>query len=130
MKTSEEIKKLIEEKGIKVPELGIKIIPILLFNGKIYSEILKEVSEEFIVPYEILQKLRNIAFESGWEKYPFMKKFWVFVPNPDEVSKSNGYIAGFNADDDRVGMDCDGGPSNWNPDLGVFLYCPIEKKVA
>jgi len=64
---------------IKVPELGIKIIPRVLFNGKTYSEILEEVEESCIAPYDLLQKLRNIAFKSGWKKYPFMKNFWVFV---------------------------------------------------
>ncbi|MFA5395233.1 MAG: hypothetical protein WC346_04365, partial [Methanogenium sp.] len=84
---------------IEVPELKIKITPKQQFNNKTYEEILKEVDESQIATYEILQKLRNISFKSGWKKYPFMKNFWVSIPNPDEISKSNGYVAGFDADD-------------------------------
>jgi hypothetical protein len=57
-----------------------------------------------------------------------MKNFWVSIPNPDEISKSNGYVAGFYADDDRSFLDCGGGPSGRDSGLGVFLYCPMEVK--
>jgi len=127
MKNSE-IKKLIEKEGIEVPELGIMVIPQQQFNGKFYEEILKEISEEFIAPYETLQKLRNIAFKSGWKKYSFMKEFWVFVPNPDETSKSNGYVAWFYAYPVRSVLDCGWDPLDSDSGLGVFLYCPITDK--
>jgi hypothetical protein len=117
---------MIEQEGIIVPELGIKIIPKVLFKGKTYSEITDEVPEEFISSYEILQKLRNIAFESNWEKYPFMQNFYVFVPNPDEVSKANGWFARFIAFSGRSNLFC-WCPSGRGSGLGVFLYCPVKK---
>ncbi len=123
-----EIIKQIEQQGIEVPELGIKIIPKQMFNGKLYSEITDEVDRKFIAPYETLQKLRNIAFESGWEKYSFMKSFWVFVPNPDKVSKANGYFARFGVVSDSASLICDGDPSDMNAYLGVFFYCPITAR--
>ena len=123
MKKSNEIKKMIDKEGIEVPELGIKIIPRQMFNGKVYDKNI----EEFLPTYEILQKLRNIAFESNWEKYSFMKKFWVFVPNPDKVSKEKGFVAWFDAYDDWAFLFCGRIPSYRDSNLGVFLYCPIEK---
>ena len=113
---------------IEVPELKIKITPKQQFNNKTYEEILKEVDESQIATYEILQKLRNISFKSGWKKYPFMKNFWVSIPNPDEISKSNGYVAWFGADDDWSSLNCVRDPSDWGSGLGVFLYCPMEVK--
>ncbi len=113
---------------IEVPELGIKITPKQQFNGKTYSEILKEVDEKYIASYEILQKLRNISFKSGWKKYPFMKSFCVFVPNPDKQSKANGYVVRFLADFVRAFLDCGRFPLGRYLDLGVFLYCPITSK--
>ena len=112
---------------IEIPELGIKITPKQQFNGKTYSEILEEVSESQIATYEILQKLRNISFSSNWNKYPFMKSFWVFVPNPDELSKSVGNFAGFVAYSDRANLNCNWNPFNRGEYLGVFLYCPITE---
>jgi len=113
---------------IEVPELGIKITPVQYFNGKIYSEIFEEVDESQIATYEILQKLRNISFESGWKEYPFMKSFWVFVLNPDNVSKANGYFARFVAYSGGAFLDCYRYPSGGCSGLGVFLYCPIISK--
>lgn len=118
----------LEKDYIEIPELGIKITPKQLFNGEAYEEIIKKVLEDNIATYEILQKLRNIAFESGWKKYPFMKDFWVFVPNPDEAGKSECSVAGFYAGSGRASLSCGRIPSFWNSNLGVFLYCPITSK--
>lgn len=128
MKAQELIKK-IKKEGIEVPEMGIRIIPRPLFKRKLYKEeTLKEVTEEFIGTYDVLQKLRNIAFKSNWKKYPFMKSFWVFVPNPDRASKLN-YVTMFDADPDKgILLKCDRYPSDGGPVLGVFLYCSIDKK--
>jgi hypothetical protein len=132
-KQREEIDKKIKEEEsktlyIEVPELGIKIIPKQMFNNKIYSKILNEVDESQIATYDILQKLRNISFKSNWKKYPFMKSFWVVVPNPDEYEKSKGSVAGFYASDGGSGLGCDRVPSDGDSGLGVFLYCPITDK--
>lgn len=113
---------------IEVPELRIKIIPKQMFNNKIYSEILNEVDESQIATYDILQKLRNISFKSNWKKYPFMKSFWVVVPNPDEYEKSKGSVARFFAYSGWAGLGCGGYPSDGDSGLGVFLYCPITDK--
>jgi hypothetical protein len=125
-----EIKKMIEQEGIEIPELGIKIIPKVLFKGKIYSEITDEVPEEFIASYEILQKLRNIAFESRWKKYPFMKRFYVFVPNPDKISKSKGFVSRFFAYRDGADLNSNRNPSIRDSVLGVLLFCEVEKGKA
>ena len=91
------------------------------FNGKTYAEILKEVKEEEIADYPLLQKLRN----SG--KFEFLKEFWVFVPNPDEISKKNSFVARFVADSDWASLNCYRLPVNSNPSLGVFLIRKVKK---
>lgn len=129
LKQKEEIEKQLkeielQEEYIEVPELGIKITKCQKFNNKSYEEILKEVDESKIATYEILQKLRNIAFKSNWKKYSFMKNFWVWVPNNDEASKLKGNVSRFGADPDGAVLGSDRGPSGGVPDIGVFLYCP------
>jgi hypothetical protein len=135
-KEETEIKQLKEklrlesEKNIwlEIPELGIKITNKLQFTNKKYSEILKEVNENDIADYPLLQKLRNEGFKSGWKKYAFLKDFWAFVPNEDEVSKANGYVARFFADSDYSSLVCWSYADVSNDSLGVFLVRKILKK--
>ena len=89
------------------------------YNNKTYAEILKLVKEENIADYPLLQELRNKSLN-------FLEEFWVFVPNPDKISKDNKYVARFFARSDSAGLICDGVPTNTNPSLGVFI---IRKKV-
>ena len=136
-KKEEEIKVLKEklkqenEKDIwlEIPERGIKITIKLQFTNKKYSEILKEVNESDIADYKLLQELRNEGFKSDWKKYTFLKDTWAFVPNPDEVSKSNGFVAGFFADSDYADLNCWDNSDNSNYSLGVFLVKKISKGV-
>ena len=95
-------------------------------NGLTYAEIVKKVGEKNIADYELLQKLRNIGFKSNWKKYPQLKDFWVFVPNPDKVSKSGGCVARFLADSVWAYLNCYGDPQVAGGSLGVFLI--KEKK--
>lgn len=111
---------IIEEEWIKIPEKGIEITSKQHFNGKTYAEILEEVEEEQIATYELLQELRNKGYE-------FLKDFWVFVPNPDKISKENNYVAWFVAVSDRAGLDCDRDPSYSSSSLGVFLIRKIKR---
>ena len=105
---------------IKIPELKIEITNKQMFNGKTYPEILKEVKEEEIASYELMQKLRN----SG--KYDFLKEFWVFVPNPDLISKKNNYIARFGAFSGSADLFCNWDASYSAPSLGVFLVRELK----
>ncbi len=111
---------------LEIPGKGIKITNKLQFIGKTYPEILKEVDETEIADYSLLQELRNEGFKSNWDKYGFLKDTWAFVPNPDEVSKSNGYVARFDADSDCAGLGCDRGSDYSDSDLGVFLVKKIK----
>lgn len=106
----------------KIPELGIEISQ-QMFNGKTYAEILKLVNEEQIATYDILFKLRSLT-----EKYPQFKEFWVFVPNPDKISKDNNCVAGFFANSVGAVLDCDWVASGTGPALGVFLVRKLRSK--
>ena len=135
-KTEKKLKELKEKKRqesekdiwLEIPEKGIKITTKLQFTKKTYPEILKEVDENEIANYPLLQELRNEGFKSNWEKYGFMKDTWAFVPNPDEVSKANGYVARFYANLDYADLDCSGYSDNSDSSLGVFLIKKIPKK--
>ena len=83
------------------------------YNGKTYSEILKLVREENIADYPLLQKLRNKGLN-------FLKDFWVFVPNPDKISKEK-FVARFGANSGGAGLGCGGNPTDAYPSLGVFV---------
>ena len=113
---------------LKIPEKGIKITTKLQFTGKTYSEILKEVGENEIADYPLLQNLRNEGFKSNWEKYGFLKDTWAFVPNPDEVSKANGYVAGFYLYSDCADLYCRVNSDYSYSTLGVFLVKKISKE--
>ena len=126
-KIDKQIKELeLKDSYIDVPELKIRITK-LTFKNKTYAEILKEVDESQIATYDILQKLRNISFKSNWKKYPFMKKFWAFVPNLDEYEKSKGKVAWFYANSGYAGLICDRGSDDSDSYLGVFLIKKMEK---
>ena len=111
---------------LEIPGKGIKITNKLQFIGKTYPEILKEVDETEIADYSLLQELRNEGFKSNWDKYGFLKDTWAFVPNPDEVSKSNGYVAWFCADSGYAGLSCGGSSVYSGSNLGVFLVKKIK----
>ncbi len=111
---------------VEIPGKGIKITNKLQFTGKTYSEILKEVDESEIADYNLLQELRNEGFKSDWKKYGFLKDIWAFVPNPDEVSKSNGYVARFDVDSGYAVLYCGGDPDDSDSTLGVFLIKKIK----
>ena len=105
---------------IKVPELGIEISQ-QIYNGKNYAEILKLVKEKQIATHKILFKLRGLT-----KKYPQFKDFWVFVPNPDKLSKDNGFGARLSADSGRTGLYCGWDPTGSDASLGVFLWRRIR----
>ncbi len=111
---------------LEIPERGIKITNKLQFTGKTYSEILNEVNESEIADYQLLQELRNEGFKSNWDKYEFLKDTWAFVPDPDEVSKANGYVARFVVDSDCADLYCGRDSDDSDPALGVFLVKKIK----
>ena len=111
---------------LEIPEKGIKIMTKLQFTGKTYSEILKEVDESEIADYNLLQELRNEGFKSNWEKYKFLEEAWAFVPNPDEVSKANGYVARFNVCSDYAYLYCYRVSDYSYSTLGVFLVKKLK----
>ena len=111
---------------LEIPERGIKITTKLQFTGKTYSKILKEVDEGEIADYKLLQELRNEGFKSNWEKYKFLEDTWAFVPNPDEVSKANGYVAGFIVDSDDADLGCCWDSDCSDSTLGVFLVKKLK----
>ena len=112
---------------LEIPERGIKITTKLQFTGKTYPEILKEVSEDEIADYPLLQELRNEGFKSNWKKYEFLKDTWAFVSNPDEVSKSNGYVARFYVGSGYADLGCGDDSDYSDSSLGVFLVKKIKK---
>ena len=134
-KTEKKLKELKKKKRqesekdiwLEIPEKGIKITTKLQFTGKTYAEILKEVDEKEIADYPLLQELRNEGYKSNWEKYGFMKDTWAFVPNPDEVSKANGYVAWFVVVSDYAYLYCVRNSELSNSALGVFLIKKIGK---
>ncbi len=111
---------------LEIPERGIKITTKLQYTGKTYPEILKEVNENEIADYNLLQELRNEGFKSNWKKYGFLKDTWAFVPNPDEVSKSNGYVARFDVDSDCANLYCYRNSDDSYSSLGVFLVKKLK----
>ena len=113
---------------LEIPEKGIKITTKLQFTNKKYSDILKEVNESDIADYPLLQELRNEGFKSNWEKYGFLKDTWAFVPNPDEVSKANGYVAWFCMSSGYAVLDCRYDSDGSGSTLGVFLVKKISKE--
>ncbi len=117
-----------QELYIEVPELGIKITKTQQYNGLEYKEILKEVEEKQIATHNLLIDLRNIASDSNWKKYSFIKDIWVFVPNPDKVAKSLGKVAGFGAYSYGLNLYTDRISDCSDSNLGVFLFEKLEKQ--
>ena len=104
-----------------------EISTIQLHNNKTYAEILKLLNKnERIADYTLLKDLRNEGFESNWTKYPFLKEFWVFVPQEDKISEKNNYVARFDADSGRAVLYCNGSPSGSNASLGVFVVRKVK----
>ena len=98
-----------------------------LYNNKTYAEIQKLLNKnERIADYTLLRDLRNKAFESNWTIYPFLKDFWVFVPQEDKVSEKNNYVAGFGADSDGAILGCNWSPGDADAGLGVFVVRSIK----
>lgn len=123
------VKKLEESQKkdwLDIPEKGISILTKLQFKGKTYPEILKEVNESEIADYTLLQELRNAGFKSKWKKYSFLKDFSAFVPNPDEISKSNDYVARFYADSGDAVLNCYGDSRGSYSVRGVFLIRKLK----
>ncbi|MBA7493889.1 hypothetical protein ES702_04454 [subsurface metagenome] len=111
---------------LEIPERRIKIATKLQFTGKTYPEILKEVDEIEIADYKLLQELRNEGFKSNWKKYKFLKDTWAFVPNPDEVSKANGYVAWFSMNSDFANLGWYRYSGYSYSTLGVFLIKKLK----
>jgi hypothetical protein len=99
----------------KIPELNIEISQ-QVYNNKTYPEILELVDESKIVTHDMLFKLRSLT-----DKYPQFKEFYVFVPNPDLISKNRGYVSRFNAGSDWANLNCYRGPTYRDGVLGVIL---------
>ncbi len=131
-KTLKELKAKQREESMKniwidIPEKGIAITNKLQYLGKTYPEILKEVDESQIAIYPLLQELRNEGFKSNWKKYGFLKDAWAFVPNLDEVSKSNDKVARFYVDSVSAVLVCGVDSDGCSSALGVFLVKKIKK---
>ena len=103
---------------------GLEINTKQQFNGKTYNECceLAKKNNWTIADYLLVQKLRN-------EGHKFLKDFWVFVPQPDKISKNNNYVAGFNANSDWAFLYCDWVPTSSNASLGVFVCRKKIKEV-
>ncbi len=119
--------KSMENIWVEIPEKGIAITNKPQYLGKTYPEVLKKVDESEIADYSLLQELRNEGYKSNWKKYGFLKDAWVFVPNPDEVSKSNDRVAGFGMDSDGAYLDCGVDSDNCYSSLKVFLIKKISE---
>lgn len=123
---AQKLQEELKGKWLDIPEKGISILTELQYKGKTYPQILEEVNESEIADYALLQELRNEGFKSKWKKYNFLKDFSAFVPNPDEVSKSNGYVARFGANSGYAYLDCGEGSSYSYSGRGVFLIKKIS----
>ena len=99
-----------------IPELKIEIQTKIHHKDKVYAECEKDLSKgESIPTYEQIQWLRNSKYKDQLN----LEDTWEFVQNPDNISKENGYVAWFYADSGYAYLDCDGGSSNLDSDLGV-----------
>ncbi len=113
-----------------IPELKIEIQTKIHHKGKIYAECEKDLSKgESIPTYEQIQWLRNSKYRDQLN----LLNTWEFVQNPDNISKENGYVAGFYADSGYANLDCGRDSSDADSDLGVrfakkFLGNQNERK--
>ena len=107
-----------------IPELKIEIQTKIHHKNKTYAECEKDLSKgESIPTYEQIQWLRNSKYKNKLN----LDDTWEFVQNPDNISKENGYVAGFGAGSDCAYLDCDGGSSYSYSDLGVRF---LRKKIS
>ena len=88
---------------IYIKELKIEVQTKIHHKGKVYSECEKDLSKgESIPTYEQIQWLRN----SKYKEQLNLLDTWEFVQNPDDISKANGYVAGFFGVSSYAGLIC------------------------
>ena len=114
---------------IYIKELGIEVQKEIHHKNKSYNDLVKEFGKEFLeenLPtYLELQALRNLEHKG---KYKLgLIDTWEFVKQEDEISKKNGYVAGFKADCGYCYLDCVRNSGDSNSVLGVRF---IKRKVS
>ena len=108
---------------IDIPELNIQVQTKIHHKDKTYAECEKDLAKGELIPtYEQIQWLRNSKYKDQLE----LEDTWEFVQNPDNISKENGYVAGFCAYSDFVCLGCGGVASVSVSGLGVRF---VRKKV-
>ncbi len=109
---------------ISIPELKIEVQTKIHHKDKTYAECEKDLCKGELIPtYEQIQWLRN----SKYKDQLGLDDTWEFVQNPDKISKDNGYVARFCADSDYANLNCGGGSSGSDSDLGVRF---VRKKIT
>ena len=113
----EQLKKENEKNDwIKIPELKIEIQTKIHHKDKTYAECEKDLNKgESIPTYEQIQWLRNSKYKDQLN----LDDTYEFVQNPDNISKGNGYVAGFYADSGYAILNCDRYSSDSGSNLGV-----------
>lgn len=110
---------------IKIPELKIEIQTKIHHKDKTYSECEKDLSKgESIPTYEQIQWLRNSKYKDQLN----LDDSYEFVQNPDNISKKNGYVAGFCANSGYAYLDCGVGSSYSVSYLGVRFVRSLKVK--
>ena len=101
----EQLKKENEKNDwIKIPELKIEVQTKIHHKSKTYAECEEDLSEgESIPTYEQIQWLRNSKYKDQLN----LDDSYEFVQNPDNISKDNGYVAGFYAVSGYAYLGCD-----------------------
>ena len=101
---------------IKIPELKIEIQTKIHHKNKTYTECENDLSKgESIPTYEQIQWLRNSKYKDQLN----LDDSYEFVQNPDNISRKNGYVAGFYAGSVFAYLDCYRDSSGSGSDLGV-----------
>ena len=109
---------------LDIPELKIEVQTKIHHKDKTYAGCEKDLSKgESIPTYEQIQWLRNSKYKNQLN----LDDTWEFVQNPDNISKENGYVAGFDADSDCAYLYCNGGSSDSYSVLGVRF---VRKKIS
>ena len=116
-KLKEQLKKESEKNDwINIPELKIEVQTKIHNKGNTYTECEKDLDKgESIPTYEQIQWLRNSRYKDQLN----LDDSCEFVQNPDNISKKNGYVAGFFAYSVFAGLDCVMGSSVCDSVLGV-----------
>lgn len=127
----EELKKL-EQQLIKendksewlyIPELKIEVQTKIHHKNKTYTECKEDLGKgESIPTYEQIQWLRNSKYKGQLN----LDDTWEFVQNPDNISKKNGYVAGFYAGSDYADLYCDRNSSDSGSVLGVRFLRKVK----